>query len=497
MLIVGAGLSGIGAACRLQTRCPDRRFAILEGRDRERRHLGPVPLSGRALRFGHVHPRLPVSPLDRRQGDRRRAGDPRLPARHRPRVRHRPADPLRPPRRPRRLVERATPPGRWRWSATAAASRCASAAACFSCAAATTATTRATRPRFPGEESFGGRIVHPQQWTDDIEVAGKRIVVIGSGATAVTLVPALAQSAAQVTMLQRSPTWMVSRPSEDRLAKRLRRVLPLGLANAAMRWQRRSPRHVLLRPLPAKSGAGETAAARRRARLDGPGPRARAALHAALRPVATSASAWCPTATCSAPCAAAARRSSPARSSASPPTGVRLVGGEELAADLVVTATGLTLQAFGGAAISVDGRAGRLAATPQLQGGDVQRRAQPGLGVRLHQRLVDAEVGPDRRVRLPPARAHEAKRHAPGDAAQRRPGGRRRALARPLLGLRAALAAPVPAAGLEAAVAAAPELRPRPGRPALDPGRRRRARVLESAPARASRTAAGSAAVAD
>ena len=282
-------------------------------------------------------------------------------------------------------------------------------------------------------------------------------------------------------MLQRSPTWMSSRPSEDRLAKRLRRAAAARPRERGDALAAGSPRHVLLRPLPAQSGAGETAAARRRARLDGPGPRARAALHAALRPVAA------------APLPGARRR--PVPRPAQRPRGDRHRRDRALHADR--RAPGRRRGACGrpdrhrdradapGLRRRRDQRrrpAGRLAATPQLQGSDVQRRAQPGLGVRLQQRVVDPEVGPDRRVRLPRARAHAAERHAPGDAAQRRPGGRRRALARLLLGLRAALAAPVPAAGLEAAVAAAPELRPRPGRPALDPGRRRGARVLESAP---------------
>src|SRR6202040_3150196 len=70
-------------------------------------------------------------------------------------------------------------------------------------------------PAFAGTGDFAGRIVHPQKWTDDIDYAGKRVVVIGSGATAVTLVPELAKTAAHVTMLQRSPTYVVARPAED------------------------------------------------------------------------------------------------------------------------------------------------------------------------------------------------------------------------------------------------------------------------------------------
>ena len=92
-------------------------------------------------------------------------------------------------------------------------------------------------PAFPGRERFKGRVVHPQQWRDDIEYAGKRIVVIGSGATAVTLVPELAKQAAHVTMLQRSPTYMLSRPSVDGLARRLARVTPQRVAHGITRWK--------------------------------------------------------------------------------------------------------------------------------------------------------------------------------------------------------------------------------------------------------------------
>ncbi len=81
-------------------------------------------------------------------------------------------------------------------------------------------------PEFPGQEDFAGRIVHPQHWPEDLDYAGKRVVVIGSGATAVTLVPAMAETAAKVTMLQRSPTYIASLPALDPLAKALRRVLP-------------------------------------------------------------------------------------------------------------------------------------------------------------------------------------------------------------------------------------------------------------------------------
>ena len=92
-------------------------------------------------------------------------------------------------------------------------------------------------PEFAGRERFRGEVVHPQHWPEDLDYAGKRVVVIGSGATAVTLVPAMAESAAQVTMLQRSPTYIASLPAEDPLAAALRRFLPDRFVYPAVRWK--------------------------------------------------------------------------------------------------------------------------------------------------------------------------------------------------------------------------------------------------------------------
>jgi monooxygenase len=91
------------------------------------------------------------------------------------------------------------------------------------------------RPELPGEATYGGTLVHPQHWPDDLDVTGKRVVVVGSGATAVTLVPALAGTAEHVTMLQRSPTYVLSRPARDRLAVALDR-LPSRLSFPVVRW---------------------------------------------------------------------------------------------------------------------------------------------------------------------------------------------------------------------------------------------------------------------
>ncbi len=209
-------------------------------------------------------------------------------------------------------------------------------------------------PRFPGAERFSGRIVHPQHWTDDIDYAGKRVVVIGSGATAVTVVPAMARSAAHVTMLQRSPTWMAVRPSEDRIANRLRRWLPARLAYALTRWKnvlygmlvfqmcRRRPERVerlLLGMVRQELGPDYDIGRDFRPRY---------------RP-------W-DQRLCLVPDSDLFRAMRDGRASVVTDTidtftehGIRLASGRELPADLVVSATGLNLKLLGGMEVSVDG----------------------------------------------------------------------------------------------------------------------------------------------
>ncbi|MCA8902147.1 MAG: NAD(P)/FAD-dependent oxidoreductase [Hyphomonas sp.] len=93
------------------------------------------------------------------------------------------------------------------------------------------------RPDFPGEEQFKGKLIHPQFWPEDYDYSGKKVVIIGSGATAMTLVPAMTDKAAHVTMLQRSPTYVVSRPARDKAANFLRKILPDSWAYGIIRWR--------------------------------------------------------------------------------------------------------------------------------------------------------------------------------------------------------------------------------------------------------------------
>ena len=210
------------------------------------------------------------------------------------------------------------------------------------------------RPTFEGEADFAGRIVHPQHWPEDIDYAGKRVVVIGSGATAVTLVPEMAKTAAHVTMLQRSPTYVVSRPAEDAFANTLRRRLPAKLAYTIIRW-----RNVLFgllffntaRKKPEQTKAGIIKLVR-----DHLGPDYDVATHFTPR-----YNPW-DQRLCLVPDADLFDAIKAGRASVVTdiiarftPGGIALTSGATLDADIVVTATGLDMQLMGGLKIVVDG----------------------------------------------------------------------------------------------------------------------------------------------
>jgi monooxygenase len=213
---------------------------------------------------------------------------------------------------------------------------------------------RGHRPLWPGEADFAGRIVHPQHWPADLDHSGKRIVVIGSGATAVTLVPALAKDAAHVTMLQRSPTYIVARPSRDNLAHWLQRRLPAALADRAIRWK-----NVLL-------GIFFFSRARKRPE------RVRQAIlklaadqlppgYDIARHFSPSYNPWdqrlclVPDGDLFAAMNAGAVSVVTDRIARFTATGLALESGAALDADLVVTATGLEMRLLGGIALDVDG----------------------------------------------------------------------------------------------------------------------------------------------
>ncbi|WP_431942922.1 flavin-containing monooxygenase [Micromonospora marina] len=222
-------------------------------------------------------------------------------------------------------------------------------------------------PRFPGVERYAGTLVHPQHWPGDLDYAGKRVVVIGSGATAVTVVPAMAERAAHVTMLQRSPTYVIALPSRDRFADAARRWLPPKVAYAVARWK-----NVTL-------GVANFQLSRR-----APGVVKRFLRRAAKgrlpsgydvdRHFSPSYDPW-DQRLCVVPdgdlfAALSAGRASVVTDTIDTFTehGIRLASGEELPADVVVTATGLNLLALGGMTLTVDGAEVDLASTVAYKG---------------------------------------------------------------------------------------------------------------------------------
>ena len=209
-------------------------------------------------------------------------------------------------------------------------------------------------PAFAGREDFAGRVVHPQHWSDDIDYAGKRVVVIGSGATAVTLVPALAEKAAHVTMLQRSPTYMVSRPSVDSGAVWLRRLLGPGLAHGLTRWKNLLLGMLLFRQSRRKPEAVKAFILKMVRRQLGPDYDIATHFTPRYKP-------W-EQRLCLVPDgdlfkAIRAQRASVVtdRIERFTRTGLQLASGAELPADLVITATGLNLQPMGRLALDIDG----------------------------------------------------------------------------------------------------------------------------------------------
>ena len=236
VVVVGAGLSGIGAGYHLQTMSPDRSYVILEGRE---------SLGGTWDLFRY--------PGVRSDSDMHTLGFSFKPWTEAKSIADGPSIlkylkqtvaqfGIDKHIRYGQLVTKAqwlTDDALWTVTSTNKATGATNTYTCsflFMCSGYYSYKKGHT-PEFPGRERFKGTIVHPQEWPTDLDYAGKRVVVIGSGATAVTIVPSMADKAAHVTMLQRSPTYMVSRPDHDVLANRMRKVLPPKVAYNLTRFK--------------------------------------------------------------------------------------------------------------------------------------------------------------------------------------------------------------------------------------------------------------------
>jgi monooxygenase len=366
VLIVGAGISGIGAGYHLQTKCPDRTYAILEARDciggtwdlfrypgiRSDSDMYTLGYAFRPWRDAKAIADGPSILNYVRETAREHRIDEKIRFHHRVVG----AEWSSPDARWTVEVERGDTQERVRMS-------CGFLLMC----SGYYRYDRGYTPAFRGTERFRGPIVHPQEWTEDVDYAGKRVVVIGSGATAVTLVPALAQSAAHVTMLQRSPTYIVSLPAEDAIASFLRRWLPARMAYTIVRWKnvlltllsfqlsRRRPslaKALLRRGVERHLPPGYDIDTHFKPRY-GPWDQ-----RLCLVPDGDLFEAIC------------SGRASVVtdRIETFTERGLRLQSGTELEADLIVTATGLNLLALGGMPITVDGQEVDISKTLSYKG---------------------------------------------------------------------------------------------------------------------------------
>ncbi len=350
--IIGAGLSGIGAACHLRRECPGHSLVILEARERSGgtwdlfrypgvRSDSDMHTLGYSFRPWEESKAIADGPaiLDYVRSTAARYG-------------------IEPLIRYRSPVRRAN----WRgdqqcWELEvddlqSGETRTQRARFIHMCAGYYRY-DHGYQPDFPHREDFRGRWVHPQLWPDDLDYAGKRVLVIGSGATAMTLVPAMAEKAAEVVMLQRSPTWVVARPARDRLANLLRALLPADLAYRLIRWKNtRMQAWVYRRTRTKPARVREHLLREARRELAGA---------ADIADFTPSYDPW-DQRLCLVPDGDLFRalRSGKARVVTAQidrfvEDGVRLADGTRIDADIVVSATGLELQLMGGIDIRVDG----------------------------------------------------------------------------------------------------------------------------------------------
>jgi len=350
VLIVGAGLSGIGAAWHLKDKCPGKRYAILEARESIGgtwdlfrypgiRSDSDMFTLGYNFRPWTEQKAIADGPDIRRyvNDTAREAGIDRQ-----IRFRHKVTSASFDSTTARWTVTAQTPDGPREFSA-----------AMLLMAAGYYSYDNPHNPHFEGEERFKGTIFHAQHWPESLDYTGKRMVIIGSGATAVTIVPVAAQKAAHVTMLQRSPSWLVSRPATDKLANLARKLLPDMMAYNLVRWRnvfmqnfvfkqaRANPKRVnakitelLLKELPAET------------------------VKAHFQP---KYNVW-EQRLCLVPDGDFFNAVKSGKASVVTDhidhfdeSGIALKSGERIDADIIVKATGLRLQVLGGATVSIDG----------------------------------------------------------------------------------------------------------------------------------------------
>jgi cation diffusion facilitator CzcD-associated flavoprotein CzcO len=352
VLIVGAGLSGVGAACHLKAECPDKTFALLEARE----SMGGT---WDLFRYPGIRSDSDMQTLGYRfkpwTDEKAIADGPAIldyvqetadeyDVRSHIRFHHRVVG-----------AEFSSADARWTVRATHDGTDLEFTCGLLFACSGYYRYDQPFDPEFPGRDDFKGEIVHPQFWPDELDYAGKRVVVIGSGATAVTLVPAMTDEAAHVTMLQRTPTYIVSVPAKDPIINTMRKVLgeeraySLGRRkNVAIQgWIYRTShkRPQLIKRLIRKFQEKQLPDGydidthftppynpwTQRLCVVPDGDLFRAIRHEKATIVTDRVERFTE-------------------------TGIQLESGAELEADIIVTATGLNLQIFGGAGLVVDGQ---------------------------------------------------------------------------------------------------------------------------------------------
>jgi cation diffusion facilitator CzcD-associated flavoprotein CzcO/predicted esterase len=354
VLIIGAGLSGVGAAVQLQQRLPATRYAIVEAR----RAIGGtwdlfrfpgVRSDSDMYTLGYrFKPWADAQAIAEGPAIRRYIEDAAAEHGVAPRVRY-----------GHRVLAADWSERDAQWTVTVEREGRAEPTLMRTrfvlCCGGYFRYDRGHRPRFADEARYRGTIVHPQFWPEGLEVAGKRVVVIGSGATAVTLVPELAKTAAHVTMLQRSPSYLFARPGIDAMAQRLKRWLPLAWAYRLTRLKYVALQLYffrLARKYPPQA----------KARLVGMVRRLLPEGYDVERHFTPKYNVW-DQRVCLIPDADLLRTLAAGRAEVVTDTierftdnGIRLASGQDLAADIVVTATGLELNVAGDLRLSKDGQ---------------------------------------------------------------------------------------------------------------------------------------------
>jgi cation diffusion facilitator CzcD-associated flavoprotein CzcO len=353
VLIVGAGLSGIGAACRLQTGAPGTSYAIVEARgasggtwdlfrfpgvrsDSDMFTLGfpfrpwkePQAIAGGGEILAYLRETAAAHGVDQRISYHCR------------------------------VVQADWSGDDARWSVTVedtqTGARTERTCSFLYLCSGYYRYDQGYAPAWPGQDSFAGTVVHPQRWPAELDVTGKRVVIIGSGATAVTIVPAIAAAAARVTMLQRSPSYVMSLPGQDPIADLLRKILPEHRAYAAVRWKNAWIATLLYSFCRRHPDRARAVLQRAAARRLPPGYDIGTHFTPAYQP-------WdqrmclVPDGDFFAAISAGQADVVTDHIEEFTPAGIRLRSGAHLDADVIVTATGLNLLPLGGIALTIDG----------------------------------------------------------------------------------------------------------------------------------------------